>query len=222
MARVKNRDGRRKKTLAAPEGVLEDRQVLVYLVLSHEVHGEFVNCHAEVIQCTVRSVRRIYDLVCLLGRKSSLHLSNVVLLVLTRGREVSLHRSYECPGHEAHLLEVLRPHGGVDRDITVSVPSGGHSIKIASVVDIQTPEFTRLVPSTVGLVRAERKKKPKRRRKKGERSQREGQSRKVRDDSIMLDPTQVDVTTGESVPDHQEGGKGRSSSDLASEGLVDS
>ena len=33
MARVKNRDGRRKKSLAASEGVLKDRQVLVDLVL---------------------------------------------------------------------------------------------------------------------------------------------------------------------------------------------
>ncbi len=50
MAGVEEGHRRRQETLAPPQGVLEEGQVIVYLVLTHEVHGKSVDGHREIVQ----------------------------------------------------------------------------------------------------------------------------------------------------------------------------
>ena len=68
---------------------------------------------------------------------------------------MTLHRPDEGPGEEADLSQVLGPPGGVDGDAVVSVPRRGHAVQVAGVVDVETPEFARLVPPAVRGVGAE-------------------------------------------------------------------
>ncbi len=83
---------------------------------------------------------------------------------------MTLHRPDEGPGEEADLAEEVLSLGPVDRGKRlrgllhefrtvplglVPVPRRGHAIEVAGVVDVESPEFARLVPPAVRGVGAE-------------------------------------------------------------------
>jgi len=83
---------------------------------------------------------------------------------------VTLHRPDEGPGEEADLAEEVLSLGPVDRGQClrgllhefrtvplglVPVPRRGHAVEVACVVDVESPEFARLVPPAVRGVGAE-------------------------------------------------------------------
>ncbi len=56
MVGIEEGHGRQQEALAIHQGVLEDGQILVYLVLPHEVHGMSVDGHQEIVHGAVGTV----------------------------------------------------------------------------------------------------------------------------------------------------------------------
>lgn len=110
------------------------------------------------------------DCVRLRRRKARFDLGNEVILIFLRGGKVTFHRAHECPRHEAHLSKKILALDGIDGHIVmriglfhefcaiplglVAIPGCGHAIKVARMVDIQSPKLASFVPAIVGRIRS--------------------------------------------------------------------
>ena len=86
----------------------------------------------------------------------------------------------------------------------MAVPGRGHAVEVASVIDVEAPEFARLVPSTIRRIGSKDEEKSQGRRKQGEWSQGKGEHGKGGDDGLVLHAVQIGVPPGESIPHDEE------------------
>ena len=121
------------------------------------------------------------------------------------------HGANERPSKKADLTQMICTNSGIDGDTVVTIPSSGHAVEITSVVDIESPKFTCLVPTSVGGVGSENEEKSQRWGKQGEGSKRESQLREGCDDSFMLHPAEVGIPSSQCIPkdDERSDGGGR-------------
>lgn len=103
----------------------------------------------------------------------------------------------------------------------VTVPSGGHSIEISSVVDVQTPKFTRLIPSPIRRVCSENEQESKRRRQNRERGQGKADLGNSRQNRIVHYTREVLISARQKVPRPNKGRNSACGKDLIPDILVD-
>ncbi len=86
----------------------------------------------------------------------------------------------------------------------MAAPGRGHAVEIVSVIDVEAPEFARLIPSTIQRIGSEDKEKSQGRQKQDEQSQGKGEHGKGGDDRLVLNSVQIGVPPGESIPNYKE------------------
>ena len=103
----------------------------------------------------------------------------------------------------------------------VTVPSSGHSIEITSVVDVQTPKFTSLVPSPIRSICSENEQESKRRRQNRERGQGKADLGDSLQDRIVHGTRKVLISARQKVPRPNKGRNSARGKDLIADILVD-
>mmetsp|Transcript_6937 Transcript_6937/g.10160 ORF Transcript_6937/g.10160 Transcript_6937/m.10160 type:complete len:202 (+) Transcript_6937:788-1393(+) len=136
----------------------------------------------------------------LLLRKLLKKLCSELSLVLFLWGKVTLHGSYKGPGAECYVVQVFCTLLG--RNACAIVKDVGHTDEITGVVDVHTPVLTSFVPTLVGTVGTEDKKKTKRRTGKRKSRKRHRKHREIRSKSSLLNALQIRISSSNTVPNH--------------------
>ena len=129
---VEDRNGTGEETLTGTEVVLEDRQGLVHLILSDEVHGELFHRERQIKEGAVGSVGGIDDRLGLAGFQPLEELGLEVILILPLGGQVSLHGTDKGPGALGETIQIRL--SLLRCGLGIIVEGGSHADKVAGVV----------------------------------------------------------------------------------------